>query len=102
MLAPAPDSTVGPSAAGVGQRPRARPLRLLMVLESDFTPQGGGGAESQTGYTLLLDGPRRAGMRAHARRVAEAEFDVERQITRTLDVYAEARERRAAAAGRRP
>jgi glycosyltransferase involved in cell wall biosynthesis len=24
-----------------------RPLRILMVLESDFTPQGGGGAESQ-------------------------------------------------------
>ena len=24
-----------------------RPLRILMVLESNFTPQGGGGAESQ-------------------------------------------------------
>jgi len=32
---------------------RARPLRLLMVLESDFTPQGGGGAESQV-RTLAL------------------------------------------------
>jgi hypothetical protein len=41
-------------------------------------------------------------MRVRARQVAEAEFDVERQITRTLDVYAEAHARcRAAAAGRR-
>ena len=53
MLAPAPDSTVGPSATGVIGGPRARPLRLLMVLESDFTQQGGGGAESQV-RTLAL------------------------------------------------
>jgi glycosyltransferase involved in cell wall biosynthesis len=53
MLAPAPDSTVGPSATGVVQGRRVRPLRVLMVLESDFTPQGGGGAESQV-RTLAL------------------------------------------------
>jgi glycosyltransferase involved in cell wall biosynthesis len=40
-------------AIGVAQAPRVRPLRLLMVLESDFTPQGGGGAESQV-RTLAL------------------------------------------------
>jgi glycosyltransferase involved in cell wall biosynthesis len=27
--------------------PEARPLRILMVLQSEFTPRGGGGAESQ-------------------------------------------------------
>jgi glycosyltransferase involved in cell wall biosynthesis len=53
MLAPATDPTAGPRAIGVAQAPRARPLRLLMVLESDFTPQGGGGAESQV-RTLAL------------------------------------------------
>ena len=54
MLAPASDSTVGPRAIGVAPEPRPpRPLRLLMVLESDFTPQGGGGAESQV-RTLAL------------------------------------------------
>jgi glycosyltransferase involved in cell wall biosynthesis len=53
MLAPAPDSTAGPSAIGVVPEPRRRPLRVLMVLESDFTPQGGGGAESQV-RTLAL------------------------------------------------
>jgi 1,2-diacylglycerol 3-alpha-glucosyltransferase len=44
---------------------------------------------------LLFDPERRAAMGACARQVAEAEFDVERQITRTLEVYAEARQRRA-------
>ncbi len=53
MLAPAPDSTAGPSASGVVPGQRIRPLRLLMVLESDFTPRGGGGAESQV-RTLAL------------------------------------------------
>ena len=53
MPAPAPDSTVGLSAIGVAPGPRPRPLRLLMVLESDFTPRGGGGAESQV-RTLAL------------------------------------------------
>src|SRR5690606_2989172 len=32
-------------ANGAASAPR--PLRILMVLESDFTPHGGGGAESQ-------------------------------------------------------
>jgi glycosyltransferase involved in cell wall biosynthesis len=40
-------------ARAIGVAPRVRPLRLLMVLESDFTPQGGGGAESQV-RTLAL------------------------------------------------
>ena len=53
MLAPAPDSPVGPRANGAGPTPDARPLRVLMVLESDFTPPGGGGAESQV-RTLAL------------------------------------------------
>ena len=44
---------------------------------------------------LLLDAERRAAMGLRARQVAESEFDVERQITRTLEVYAEARQRRA-------
>ena len=52
MLAPPPDS-VGPGAIEAAQGPGARPLRVLMVLESDFTPQGGGGAESQV-RTLAL------------------------------------------------
>ena len=53
MLAPAPDSTIGPRAMGAVPGRGARPLRVLMVLESDFTPQGGGGAESQV-RTLAL------------------------------------------------
>ena len=53
MLAPAPDSTVGPSAIGVVPGQPVRRLRVLMVLESDFTPRGGGGAESQV-RTLAL------------------------------------------------
>ena len=40
---------------------------------------------------LLLDGERRAAMRLRARQVAEREFDVELQIDRTLQLYAEAR-----------
>ncbi len=52
MLAPALDPTVGPGASEAAER-RAGPLRVLMVLESDFTPRGGGGAESQV-RTLAL------------------------------------------------
>lgn len=33
--------------ADTGRSQRARPLRVLMILESDFMKQGGGGAESQ-------------------------------------------------------
>jgi glycosyltransferase involved in cell wall biosynthesis len=68
--------------------------------ESGILTKGDPAALAEAAIGLLLDEPRRAGMRARARLVAEAEFDVERQITRTLDVYAEARQR--AAAGRRP
>jgi L-malate glycosyltransferase len=53
MPAPAPDSTVGPGAIETVQTAGGRRLRVLMVLESDFTPQGGGGAESQV-RTLAL------------------------------------------------
>jgi len=53
MRAPASDSTVGPRAIGGSPGARPRPLRLLMVLESDYTPRGGGGAESQV-RTLAL------------------------------------------------
>jgi glycosyltransferase involved in cell wall biosynthesis len=51
-------------------------------------------ALAEAGIGLLLDPARRAAMGRRAREVAEREFDVARQITRTLDVYAEARERR--------
>jgi len=68
--------------------------------ESGILTKGDPAALAEAAIGLLLDGPRRAGMRARARLVAEAEFDVERQITRTLDVYAEARQR--TASGRRP
>jgi glycosyltransferase involved in cell wall biosynthesis len=53
MLAPAPESTAGPRAIEGMPGPDPRRLRVLMVLESDFTPQGGGGAESQV-RTLAL------------------------------------------------
>jgi glycosyltransferase involved in cell wall biosynthesis len=48
-------------------------------------------AEAAVG--LLLDGARRRGMAERARGVAEREFDVGRQIDRTLAVYAAARAR---------
>ena len=70
--------------------------------ESGILTKGEAAALAEAAIGLLLDGERRAAMRVRARQVAEAEFDVERQITRTLDVYAEAHaRRRAAAAGRR-
>jgi glycosyltransferase involved in cell wall biosynthesis len=50
---------------------------------------------------LLLDADRRATMGARARQVAEEAFDVTMQITRTLDVYAEAQARAQAAYRRR-
>jgi glycosyltransferase involved in cell wall biosynthesis len=49
---------------------------------------------------LLLDGERRAAMGVRARQVAEREFDVALQISRTLDVYADVQARAAAAARR--
>src|SRR5262249_7548411 len=46
-------------------------------------------ALGQAGLGLLLDAERRAAMGARARQVAERAFDVARQITRTLDIYAD-------------
>jgi len=70
--------------------------------ESGILTKGEAAALAEAAIGLLLDGERRAAMRVRARQLAEAEFDVERQLTRTLDVYAEAHARcRAAAAGRR-
>jgi len=45
-------------------------------------------ALAEAAIGLLLDAERRAAMGVRARQVAEHAFDVERQITRTLDVYA--------------
>jgi glycosyltransferase involved in cell wall biosynthesis len=68
--------------------------------DSGILTKGDPAALAEAAIGLLLDAERRAGMRVRARAIAEAEFDVERQITRTLDVYAEARQR-VATAGRR-
>ena len=78
VLAPGSDEVVRDGESGV--LTKAEPAAL---------------AEAAIG--LLLDAERRAAMRGRARLLAETEFDVERQITRTLDVYAEARQRAAAA-----
>ena len=51
---------------------------------------------------LLLDAERRAAMRGRARQVAEREFGVELQLSRTLTVYAEAAARASARGRRRP
>jgi 1,2-diacylglycerol 3-alpha-glucosyltransferase len=50
-------------------------------------------ALAEAAIGLLLDAERRAAMGVRARQVAEHAFDVERQITRTLDVYAGLRAR---------
>ena len=62
--------------------------------DSGILTKGDPAALAEAAIGLLLDAERRAGMRVRARAIAEAEFDVERQITRTLDVYAEALQRR--------
>ena len=62
--------------------------------DSGILTKGDPAALAEAAIGLLLDAERRAGMRLRARAIAEAEFDVERQITRTLDVYAEALQRR--------
>jgi 1,2-diacylglycerol 3-alpha-glucosyltransferase len=69
--------------------------------ESGILTKGDPAALAEAAIGLLLDPERRAAMAARARAVAEAEFDVERQITRTLDVYAEARQHCATTARRR-
>ena len=55
-------------------------------------------ALAEAAIGLLLDATRRRGMGERARLVAEQEFDVRRQIDRTLAVYAQARERMEGAA----
>ena len=50
-------------------------------------------AMAEATINLLLDADRRRVMGGAARTVAERDFDVELQITRTLDVYAQALER---------
>jgi 1,2-diacylglycerol 3-alpha-glucosyltransferase len=52
-------------------------------------------ALAEAAIGLLLDAERRAAMGARARQVAEQGFDVALQITRTLEVYAEAQARAA-------
>ena len=47
-------------------------------------------ALAEAAIGLLLDVERRAAMSVRARQVAVEQFDVTQQITRTLDVYAEA------------
>jgi glycosyltransferase involved in cell wall biosynthesis len=64
--------------------------------ESGILTKAEPAALAEAAIGLLLDAERRTAMRARARLVAEADFDVERQITRTLEVYAEARQRVAA------
>ncbi len=68
--------------------------------DTGILTKGDPAALAEAAIGLLLDGERRAAMGARARQVAEAEFDVDRQITRTLDVYAAAQARVAAAARR--
>ncbi|HEV8616275.1 MAG TPA: glycosyltransferase [Methylomirabilota bacterium] len=48
-------------------------------------------ALAEAAIGLLLDAERRRGMAVRARQIAEQEFDVDRQIERTLEVYAQAR-----------
>ncbi|MBI2216509.1 MAG: glycosyltransferase [Candidatus Rokubacteria bacterium] len=60
-----------------------------LVVKSDPT------ALADAAIGLLFDGARRAGMSARARVIAEREFGVRAMIDRTLEVYADARARRA-------
>jgi glycosyltransferase involved in cell wall biosynthesis len=64
--------------------------------ETGVLTKGDPAALAEAAIGLLLDCDRRAAMAVSARRVAEREFDVALQITRTLDVYAEAADRLAA------
>jgi glycosyltransferase involved in cell wall biosynthesis len=58
--------------------------------ETGIRTKGDPAALAEAAIGLLLDGDRRATMAARARQVAEQAFDVRLEITRTLDVYAEA------------
>ena len=59
--------------------------------ETGILTKGDPAALAEAAIGLLLDGDRRRAMGARARQIAEQAFDVTLQITRTLDVYAEAR-----------
>jgi 1,2-diacylglycerol 3-alpha-glucosyltransferase len=63
--------------------------------ETGILTKGDPAALAEAAIGLLLDGDRRVAMGARARQVAEQAFDVTLQITRTLDVYAEAQARAA-------
>ncbi len=64
--------------------------------ETGILTKGDPAALAEAAIGLLLDGDRRRAMGARARQIAEQAFDVTLQITRTLDVYAEAQARAAA------
>ncbi len=67
--------------------------------ETGILTKGDPAALAEAAIGLLLDGERRRAMGARARQVAETAFDVTLQITRTLDVYAEAQARAARRSG---
>ena len=58
--------------------------------ETGILTKGDPAALAEAAIGLLLDGDRRRAMGARARQVAEEAFGVTLQITRTLDVYAQA------------
>ena len=58
--------------------------------ESGILTKGDPASLAEAAIGLLLDDQRRTAMAARARQIAEREFGVERQLTRTLEVYAEA------------
>jgi len=63
--------------------------------ESGILTKGDPASLAEAAIGLLLDDERRTAMGARARQIAEREFGIELQITRTLDIYADALERRA-------
>ena len=64
--------------------------------ESGILTKGDPASLAEAAIGLLLDDERRGGDgRRAARQIAEREFGIERQITRTLEVYAQARSARA-------
>jgi glycosyltransferase involved in cell wall biosynthesis len=63
--------------------------------ESGILTKGDPASLAEAAIGLLLDDERRAAMGARSRQIAEREFGIERQITRTLEVYAQARSARA-------
>jgi 1,2-diacylglycerol 3-alpha-glucosyltransferase len=68
--------------------------------ESGILTKSDPAALAEAAIGLLLDAERRLAMGARARQIAEREFDVRLQISRTLDVYAGALGRAAARRGR--